>query len=295
MNTDHLSVVLAVGEEGGVAPAARRLGLDPSAVSRALSGVEAALGFRIFQRTTRRLSATESGAAYLARLKPLLAELEAARDEAAALSAAPRGRLRLAASVAFGHERIAPHIGAFRAAFPELELELALDDRPVDLVAEAVDLAFRLAPAAVGDLIASRVRGVRYRVCASPGWAAANTLAGPGDLEGVECLRQTLPGFRDAWIFRGEAGDEVVASVGGGVLISNPLTLRRAAEDGLGPALLADWLAERAIGEGRLVDLFPDRRVAATSFDAAIWIVYPSRRFTPAKVRAAIDFFRPLI
>ena len=292
MDTIALRTVLLVARHRSFAAAARVLDVDPSSVSRTVAGVETALRLRLFQRSTRSLTVTEAGEAYLARIAPLLDDLDLARDEAAQVSAVPGGRVRLTASVAFGHEVIVPHLDALRAALPDITLEMILSDQTVDLVAAQVDLAIRLAPAPTGDLISARLMTTRYRVVAAPAYIArAGRPDTPGTLTDHACLRMTLPDYRTEWRFR-RAGVEEVVAVDGPLLISNALALRAAAREGLGPALLADWMTDRDIAEGTLVDLFPDHDVTATRFDTGAWVLYPSRDYLPLKVRAVIDFLR---
>lgn len=293
MDVSALSVVLLVSERGSFSAAARVLRVDPSSVSRTAAAVEAEIGLRLFQRSTRRLAPTEEGEAYLSRIAPLVEELERAREEAVKGHKRPSGTLRLTASVAFGTECIVPLLGAFREALPDVSLELILSDGNLDLVGDKIDLALRLAPAPEGDLISTRLLTTRYLVCASPDWIAREeALARPGDLQEVDCLLLTLPDYRSSWIFRDAAGDEEEIPVHGPIAISNPLALKEAALIGQGPALLADWLCAADLASGNLVDLFPDHDVTATNFDTGAWVLYPSRSYLPAKVRATIDFLR---
>ena len=291
MDTDALRTVQQVAQHGSFAAAARVTGVDPSSVSRTVAGVEAALGLRLFQRSTRVLRLTEAGAVYLGRLGPLLDDLDLARDAAAEIGSAPRGRVRLTASVAFGHDVLVPVLGALRQALPGITLELILSDQNVDMVAGEVDLSILLAPATKGDLISTRLRSTCYRVGASPDYIAAMGAPDvPEDLATRDVLRLTLPDYRTEWQFRG--ADAVTVPVTGPILISNALALRAAARVGLGPALLADWLVDGDIAAERLVDLFPRHQVTATTFDTAAWLLYPSRAYLPVKVRAVIDALR---
>ena len=300
MNLDALRLAVRVAESGSFAAAARLADLDPSSVSRTVANLEAELGIRLFQRSTRRLSLTEAGSAYLARVAPLLEEFERARDAAVAGRTRPSGALRLTTSVAFGTECIVPHLARYRDLYPDIALDLVLTDSNLDLVAESIDLAIRLAPAPEGDLISTRLMATRYRVCAAPAWVDRTGLpTAPQDLNGTPCLLQGLPEFRDRWHFRpleGEGeGAAVEVPVTGPVVISNPLALRAAARQGLGPALLADWLVAEDLAAGALVDLFPAHAATATGFDTAAWALYPSRAYLPAKVRVTIDFLRAVL
>lgn len=296
MEIDALRTVALVAQHGSFAAAARVLNLDPSSVSRTVAGVEASLGLRLFQRSTRSLRITEEGAVYLRRVVPLLEELDHAREAASQIRQAPSGRLRLTASVGFSQTCILPHLGDFHDAYPDVSVELLPTDANLDLQANGIDLAIRLAPAPKGDLISTRLRRTAYRVCASPEYIArARPLERPEDLSDHPCLRFDLPEFRDRWRFRRDDDAPFEVEVGGWAVIGNALALRQAAVDGLGPVLLADWLVEGEIRAGRLIDLFPDHDCTATEFDTAAWALYPSRAYLPRKVRVTIDFLRDRI
>ena len=293
MDLNALTAFIDVARRGNFAAAARDRNVDPSSMSRLVAALEAELGVRLFQRSTRRLSLTEAGERYLRRVEALAEELEHAREEALAISGGALGTLRMTASVAFGSTCVVPLLPQFRAAFPALKLELLLCDANLDLVAERIDLALRLGPCVEADVVGARLFSTRYRVCASPAYLkSAPALLSPADLAGHRCLLFTLPEYRSRWLFRCGGGVVSEVSIDGDVLISTALGLRECAIAGMGPALLADWLIDGDIAAGRLLDLFPAYQVAATSFDTAAWLLYPSRAFLPNKVRLSIDFFR---
>ena len=292
MDTAVLRVFLDVVKRGGFAAVARDANVDPSSISRAIAGLESELGARLFQRTTRKLTLTEAGESFLARVCPLVEELERAREEVATIGAEPSGTLRLTASVAFGQICLVPLLSAFRRAFPRLSLELLMTDSNLDLIADRIDLAIRLAPSYRGDVVGSKLFATRYRVAASPGYLAREGAPkAPRELSAHSCLLFPLPDFRERWLFRrGSVLEEV--PVHGSFVLSTALALRSAAIDGLGPVLLADWHVREDFAKGRLVDLFPQHEVTATTFDTAAWLLYPSRKYLPHKVRATIDFLR---
>lgn len=293
MKTEDLSLLLDVVRRGSFAAVARDRGLDPSSVSRTIAELEQELGIRLFQRSTRRMSLTEAGDIYVAQIEPLVAEFERARDMAARAVGAPRGLLRITASETFGHRRIVPLLNEFRARYPQLQVEGLFTDANLDLLAERVDLAVRLAPAVEGNLIVSKLMDTHYRVVASPAYVAAQApIREPEDIARHEVLLFTLRAFRSRWIFRNAAGVEREVPIHGSVTLSPAGSLRIAAINGLGPALLPDWLVDEDIAAGRLADLFPAWRVTATTFNTAAWLVYPSRNYLPNKVRVAIDFLR---
>lgn len=293
MDLNSLKLTLEVARAGGFAPVARAEGVDPSTVSRAVAQVEASLGVRLFERSTRRLALTEAGARYLQGLEPALEELAHAAEAARGDVERPSGALRLTASVAFWQRRIGPLLPRFRAAHPDLRVEALISDANVDLIAERIDLAIRLAPEPSGEGVATKLIDTRYRVCASPDYlVAAPPWARPEDIAAHDGLHFAHTPYRTRWRFRDAAGAVTEAPVRSACVLSSALALRDAALAGLGPALLADWLIEEDLAAGRLVDLFPAHDVTATSFETAAWAIYPSRAFLPAKTRAALDFLR---
>jgi DNA-binding transcriptional LysR family regulator len=188
---------------------------------------------------------------------------------------------------------IAPLLPKFRAAFPRLGVELELTDQNLDLVADRIDLAIRLAPSYRGDVVGMKAFDIRYRVCAAPDYLSSTApIDEPGDLAQHNCILLTLPRFRSRWIFRDKSGAVTDAKVRGDLVISSVLAIRAAALQGLGPVLLPHWLVRDDLRSGTLVDVFPEHDVTATDFTTGAWLLYPSRRHMPLKTRAAIDFFK---
>lgn len=295
MNTRALTLFAEVAHHGSFAQVAKMRDIDPSSVSRAIGGLEADLGLRLFQRTTRAMRLTEAGELYLARAMPLIAELERIGVEARKIRTTPAGTLRLTASVTFGQRRIVPLLGVFRRRYPDIHVECLFTDANVDLVGERIDLAVRLAPAITGDVVVSKLMDTRYRVVASPAYlATADAIGAPDDLVAHPCLMFHLPGYRNAWRFRARDGAERSVPVTGPLTLSPAGSVRDAALGALGPALLADWLIEDDLAAGRLVDVLPEWQASATDFDTAAWLVYPSRSYLPAKTRVTIDFLREM-
>lgn len=293
MEIDTLRLLVEITRLGSFAAVSRARDIDPSMISRLVSQAEGKLGTRVFQRTTRRLSLTESGARFIARIAPLVDEYDQAIDETRNEQALVSGTVRLTASIAFGQACLLPLVAQFRNAYPELKLELILSDSNIDLVRERIDLAVRLTASVEGDLIRSKLCRTRLRVCASAKYLAASPpIKIPNDLEGHPCLLFDHDDFQKSWVFRDSEDRVTEVPVNGNIAISNGLCLRFAALDDLGPALLGDWLINEDLKAGRLVDIFPNYEVTATTFDTAAWLVYPSRSYLPARVRHTIDFFR---
>lgn len=292
MDLNALHILTLVARHGSFASAARALDMDPSSVSRTVTQVETELGVRLFQRSTRALQETEEGAAFLSHIGPLLDGFDQATEAVRQISQTPSGRLKMTASVSFAQICVVPHLPEFLGLYPEIELELVPSDTNLDLIADGIDLAIRLAPAPKGDLISTKLRATRYVVCAAPGYLSTHPgLSTPGDLEHHDCLCFALPNYRTQWRFRRDGQDWAVP-IKGRLVMSNALALRQAALDGLGPALMPDWLVDGDIATGALTNLFPDHDCTATEFDTGAWALYPSRAYLPQKVRVMIDFLR---
>ncbi|MEL7013959.1 MAG: LysR substrate-binding domain-containing protein [Pseudomonadota bacterium] len=293
MDLSLLHTAALVAQHGSFASVARQMDVAPSSVSRSVAVLEDQIGLRLFERSTRHLAITEEGRVFLDRVAPLLEEFDRARDDAIATRQAPRGPIRVTASVAFGQMCLMPLLPRLRAELPEIEPEFLLTDQNVNLVDASIDIAIRLAPAPTGDVISTRLLHTRYHVCAARDYIAMQgSPTVPRDLGQHMCLLYSLPEFRNVWRFRDADGTVEEQDITGPIRISNPLSLREAANQGLGPALLADWLVREDLSNARLVDLFPNHTVTATSFDTGAWLLYPSKRYLPARTRAVIDFFK---
>ncbi|MHA3980982.1 LysR family transcriptional regulator, partial [Halovulum sp. GXIMD14794] len=286
MNLNDLSLIQEVARLGSFAAVARQRDVDPSSIGRVVAGVETALGLRLFSRTTRRMELTEAGALYLARIAPLTEELERAREEARAIQTEPRGTLRLSASATFGQNFIVPRLAGFRATYPEVAVEGLFSDTNIDLVADRIDLAIRLAPEVEGDYVVSKLMDTRYHVVASPAYLAkAPPLLQPEDLANHRAILFPFRDYRSRWLFRDPEGEVSDQPVAGDIVLSPAGAIRDAALAGLGPALLPDWLIKGDLQAGRLVTTIAGWDVTATTFDTAAWLVFPSRSFVPGKVR----------
>jgi DNA-binding transcriptional LysR family regulator len=293
MKIFDLRLAVSVARRGSFVAAAKEHDLDPSSASRAIAELEDLLGFRLFQRSTRRLSLTEAGERYIGKIEPLLSELEYARELALADSSAPRGILRFTSSVTFGVMRITPLLPKFRARYPDVKLECIFTEDNLDLVAERIDLAVRLGPAISGDLISARLLDVRYKVVASPAYVRRMPkLNHPKDLGQHRVLLFNIRDFRSSWLFRDKAGKITEVEIDGDVTLTPAESVRLSAINGMGPTLLATWMIDDDLKSGKLVDLFPKHEVTASTFERGVWLVYPSRSYLPAKVRVMIDFLR---
>jgi DNA-binding transcriptional LysR family regulator len=285
-NLTGMAIFARVVEAEGFSAAARQLGLSKSAVSKQVARLEDRLGARLLNRTTRRLSLTEVGAAFYERCARILAEAEAAERAVTRLQAEPRGTLRVNAPMSFGVRHVAPAIPAFVARYPDVSVDISLTDRLVDLVDEGYDLAIRIANLPDSSLVARRLAPARFVVCASPDYLARHGApAQPRDLARHNCLTYSYAAVGDEWRLRGPDG-EVRVRVTGTVRANNGDVLRAAALGGLGIVVMPTFLVGDALRSGALASVLPDYRVRET----AIHAVYPHGRHLSAKVRAFVDF-----
>jgi DNA-binding transcriptional LysR family regulator len=296
MDLSVLQIFIDVMRQGRFAAVARERNIDPSSVSRAIAGLEAELNIRLLQRTTRSLSPTEAGLAYFQRIEPLVEEMQQAIDVATDISGQPKRILRVTASVSFGLKCIVPLLPDFGAICPDITVDLLLTDANVDFFAERIDLAVRLGLLADSTLIARQLIRTRYFVCASPQYLKQwGYPKHPHDIEKHNCLLFPLAGFRSKWIFRNTEGKLSEVFVRGRTIISNAIALQQCALLGMGLALLPNWLIDKDLQAGTLIDVFPNYEVTATDYNTGAWLVYPSRAYVPLKVRVLMDFLKNCI
>ena len=282
-----LTAFARVVETGSFARAAERLDVSVSAVSRQVADLEAHLGARLLNRTTRRLSLTESGQVFYERCVQLLADLDEAEQAVTAASIVPRGTLRLTASISFGIRYLAPAIAAFATQHPQLRFDIELSDRPVDLVDEGLDLAIRIGDIGSQALIARRIGIAEIICCAAPSYLADHPAPrAPDDLRHHACLTYAYSSEGNLWRFADASGAMHEVRVAGPMHANNGAMLTALCVAGGGIAVAPDFIVADDVRAGRLLRLMPGYTPPAISISAA----YPSRRHLSAKVRAFIDF-----
>lgn len=282
-----MQVFSQVVESGSFAKAAERLHLSTSAASRLLAELEAHLQTRLLNRTTRRVSLTESGRAYYERCVQVLADVTEAEQEAARATVVPRGTIKLTTAVAFGVRHIAPAIAAFLEQYPEVRFDVSLSDRVVDLVEEGFDLGVRIGAPGSGNLVARKLGETRIVPCASPAYLrASGAPSAPEELARRNCFTYEYVTPRDQWRFRGPDGEERVVRVGGNLHSNNGDLLAEVAALGAGIVFEPAFIVGPEVRSGRLVPLLQDFEPAPLS----IYAVYPSRKHLSAKVRLFVEF-----
>jgi DNA-binding transcriptional LysR family regulator len=276
-------------ELGSFSKAAADCGAKVSSVSRAVAALEADLGVALFNRSTRRLNPTEAGGDFYERSVRILAEVEDARAQTAALNGKPQGLLKINLPGAFGRRHVVPLLPAFLAAYPDIRIEATLTDATVNLIEVGADVAIRIGALPDSTLIAKKLAPHRRVLCAGPAYLAGRVLPMvPADIARENCLLFALAPA-DRWFFTRE-GERAEVAVKGSFRANDSEALLDVAESGLGIALLPTWIAGAAVRQGRLVPLLPDWEVGLAPGDRAIWGVYPPKKILSPKVRAFLDF-----
>lgn len=282
----QIEVLVEVVRSGSFVGAAEVLGMSKAAVSRHVSELEARLGIRLLQRTTRRLALTEAGQIFHARSKDILDSVSESEDEISTQTGTASGQLRVSAPVTFGVRHLAPLWGEFRRRHSKVTLDITLADRVVDLIEEGYDLAIRIGRLSSSTLVSRRLAITRMVLCAAPDYLAAHgTPRHPHELAGHEILAYSYWSDKDEWRFDGPEGAVSVRTQP--CLSSNSGdTCRAAALAGQGVILQPSFLVDMDLAAGTLVELMPEYRAV----ELGIYAVYPTRKHVPAKVRALLDF-----
>ena len=287
--TELTALVKAV-DSGGFSPAARALGVTPSAISKTITRLEGRLGVRLLNRTTRKLTPTPEGEAFCLRGRHILAEIEEAEQEVARFRAAPRGLLRMHTLVAFGLHSLPPVIGEFLLRYPEMRLELSISDRLVDLLEEGADLAVRTGVPRDSSLIARRICDTERVICAAPAYLKRHGVPrSPDELLQHNCLHiSTQLGLR-RWPFNDAAapGGVRTLEVGGSVIADNAETVLQLGLLGVGIIRLGELVVGEPIRAGRLVPILIDVDHVEP---LPLFAVYPHARVRSPKVAAMVDF-----
>lgn len=274
-------------EHNGFSSAARDLGVTPSAVSKLVTRLERKLGVVLLQRTTRRLALTPEGEMYFERAQRIVEAIADAEGEVMRFRERPRGKLRINTGTAFGTYALVPAVPEFLARYPEIELELTLTDRVVDMAEAGADLAMRLGPLTEANLVARKLCKLNRVICAAPAYLARRgTPRTPEDLAQHDCLIITGVTGQREWPFAGPDGARKLA-VHGAVTVNNAETLYELALAGVGIIRLSDIIVGPAIRDGRLVPLLADTHRPEALM---LYAVYQATRYRPLKVGAMINF-----
>jgi DNA-binding transcriptional LysR family regulator len=283
-----IETFIKVVETGGFTNAASELGLSKSVVSRRINDLENRLGARLLNRTTRRLSPTEVGQAFYERCKRILADIQEAEAAVTNLQTAPRGTLRVSAPTSLGRIHLAPILGEFMRTYPDISLDVSLNDRFVDLVDEGFDLAIRVGHLRDSSLIATRLASARRIAIASPAYLAEHgepqTLS---DLSAHECMVYTATEGGDLWRLNGTDGPRTIR-ISGRVHTNDGEVMCRLAMAGHGIAVVPTFVCDELLRSGQLQVILSK----VLEDEVGIYAVYPHSRHLSPKVRALVDFLK---
>jgi DNA-binding transcriptional LysR family regulator len=286
---EAMSIFLAVVEAGSLSSAARRQKTPLATVSRKISELESHLQTKLFNRSTRKVVLTEAGSSYVVACKRILADVMEAERAASGEYAAATGGLTVTAPVGLGRAYLIPILAEFLKAYPEIDVELVLNDRIMSLPEEQIDVALRMGPLPDSSLMALRLGGIRRIFCASPTYLAARgTPRTPNDLVGHDCVSYPSLLSPDVWTFAGDESNLAVR-VHSRLVVSNAEAACDAARAGIGITAAFSYLVESALKAGTLTTLLDE-------FQPPAWpvsLVYMAGRFLPIKLRAFLDFAAP--
>ncbi len=283
----EMEAFATVVEEGGFSDAARKMGVAKSTVSKHVSSLETRLGTRLLSRTTRRVSPTEIGLAYYDRATRILDDAGDADALVASLHSSPSGTLRVSVDTDFGVHILSPLLGGFMNEFPDIRVNIVLQNKAVDLIEEGFDLAIRIGTLKDSTMLARKLTQTSYRLIASPNYLAAH-----GRPESIDALphhmllQHSNSTGANVWRLREQNGELRQIRAVGGLIVNDGQSLLNAVISGLGIAYLPSFLFSQAMGRGEVVDVIPDLPVEMQSVNA----FYPQGQFTQPKVRAFIDF-----
>jgi DNA-binding transcriptional LysR family regulator len=284
----QISTFVEVVARGSLSAAARAEGIAPAMIGRRLDALEARLGVKLLQRTTRRLALTDEGAAFLEDCQRILAELEEAEAAASERSARATGNLLVSAPAGFGRQHVAPLLPSFLAEHRELSVNLNLNDRVVDVVGEGIDVAIRIASLTDSNLVGVKLADNQRVVVASPAYLKRHgTPASLGDLAKHSCLAISSEGSQRGWTFR-DNGKIVTMRVGGNMVCNDGAVLHDWALAGKGLAWRSMWEVAAQIEAGRLCTVLDDYAAPGNDIHA----VFAQRRHLPLRIRAFVDFLR---
>jgi DNA-binding transcriptional LysR family regulator len=286
----ELNAVAAISAHRSFRAAATELGISPSALSHAIAGLEKRLGIRLINRTTRSVSLSQAGERFLARVGPALSEIAGALEDVNEFRDTPAGTLRINLMERAAHHVLRPVVARFLRRYPDMNVELTLDGRAIDIVAEGFDAGIRLAEAVPQDMIAVPCGpDTRFIVVGAPGYFARAPLPrSPSDLLGHECIRRRLPGGKlYRWEFE-KRGEQMAVDVPGRLTLDNDRLMVEAAVEGLGLAFVSDfWVAEH-LATKTLQAVLEDW----TPPFPGLRLYYPRHRHMTAGLRAFVDMLR---
>ncbi|QOL81711.1 LysR family transcriptional regulator [Pseudooceanicola spongiae] len=283
----EMEAFATVVDQGGFTDAAKKMGISKSAVSKHISSLEARLGARLLNRTTRRVSPTEIGLAYYDRARRVLNDAGEADALVTSMQSAPSGLLRISVATDFGVNHLSPVLGEFLRQFPDVTVNMVLNNRHVELISEGFDMAIRVGAPEGSPLLSRKLTETAQRMVASPGYIAAyGRPSRIDDLNDHKLLHYSNLDSGNVWRLTAPSGEQRQIRTAGWLSVNDGQSLLNAAISGLGIAYLPSFLCAEALAKGLVEDAMPDLPPDLQG----IYAVYPPGRFTQPKVRAFVDF-----
>jgi DNA-binding transcriptional LysR family regulator len=286
----ELNAVAAISAHRSFRAAATELGISRSALSHAIAGLEKRLGVRLINRTTRSVSLSEAGEHFLARVSPALREIAGAMEDVNAFRDTPTGTLRINLKERAAHQILRPVVAKFLRRYPDMNVELAMEGRPIDIVAEGFDAGVRLAESVPQDMVAIPCGpDSRFIVVGAPAYfERASVPRSPSDLLDHECIRRRMPGGKlYRWEFE-KRSEETAVDVSGRLTLDNDILMVEAAVEGLGLAFVSDFWVTGHLAAGNLQAVLEDW----TPPFPGLRLYYPGHRHMTAGLRAFVDMLR---
>ena len=283
-----LEIFARVARTGNMSAAGREMGLSPAVISKRVSQLEDRLGARLFQRTTRHLTLTETGAGYFKRVVDILSLCEEAEDFVSRRNTKPRGVLKVTMPTTFARLHIAPYLGDFLARYPDIELDVYLTDSFVDVIRDGFDLAIRIGELEDSSLVARKIAPDNRYICASPAYLEKH--GAPASLSELDLHNCLSAGAQEVWRLQGPEGQRQIRP-NGNIRSNSGELIREALRAGMGLGLRSTWEVGPELKSGELRVVLPQYR---GSSNVAIYAVYPCREFMPARVNVLIEFLADL-
>ena len=278
-------------EAGSFSELGRQLHMAPSSISRQINSLEKELGVRLIQRTTRKISLTEAGQIYYERVSKILGDLDDAQQAISQLQAKPKGILRINAAIPFGERKLVPVIPDFLSRYPELRIDLTLEDRAIDLVEARVDLAIRIGKLDDSSIVARKLADNKFVVCGSKQYFATHGQPHvPEDLLHHNCIINKNVYNSNTWQFRKDNSMQNIA-ISGNFQSNTGGAVYRATMSHLGIAVLPTWFIGEDVKQGLLQTVLEDYEVSLPALtQSGIFALYPAGQYLPPKVRVFIDY-----
>ncbi|KQZ50856.1 transcriptional regulator [Rhizobium sp. Root149] len=284
-----MSAFVRVVETGSFSHAARQIGVGQPAISKTIAQLEDRLQVRLLIRSTHGLSPTDAGIRFYERAKAAIQEADEAELEAKGAGAGLSGRLRVSAATTFARLMLIPRLAEFLAAHPDLEVDVVLDDRVIDLVSEGIDIALRMGELADSTAVARRIATGHRSVVATPAYLKQHGIPqAPADLATHQAVVYTQLG--NSWTFRRD-GTEASVAVSGRVRFTAAEGIRAAVKADMGLAVTSDWMFWPELQNGEVLRVLEDWTLP----DIDLWAVFPTGRLASAKARAFADFVKTIV